>query len=203
MSVSGQRPLVYRSIATIATALLGVTSWCSCGRVGFELDGGDSSTLADGAAADVPQPGDASADVGAELCPLNLECSTGPSACYNQLTSFCVTACPADQVTFATAETRCVAWGGHVASVHAMDDLTCLATPSSWLGLQQTGTATPADGWTWLDGSTLDYVAWSGNQPDDRDNVENGEEQCARVRVNGTWEDAPCTSLGAVVCRRW
>jgi hypothetical protein len=193
---------VYRSIATIMTTVLGATSWCSCGRIGFDL-GGRDSTLVDGAAADVQRPGDGDADVGAEFCPLDLECSTGPSACYNQLTNFCVTACPADQVNFATAEARCVAWGGHVASVHTTDELTCLATPNNWLGLQQSGATTPADGWSWIDGSALDYVAWSGNQPDDRDNVENGEEQCAKIRVNGTWEDVPCTSLGGVVCRRW
>jgi hypothetical protein len=49
-----------------------------------------------------------------------------------------------------------------------------------WIGgVQATGAATPASGWTWITGEPWDFTSWNAGEPNDwpTQNVEDGQEQ--------------------------
>jgi hypothetical protein len=77
-------------------------------------------------------------------------------------------------------------------------------TAASWIGLTQSNLATsPSTGWTWNGTTPLVYTNWLSGKPDDADNNENGEEQCASIRPNGgTWDDDGCGGSLDFFCER-
>jgi hypothetical protein len=74
---------------------------------------------------------------------------------------------------------------------------------TAWVGLVQLTTATrPADGWTWNGTTPVVFTNWQSGVPDDRDNDENGAEQCAKIQPDGTWDDVTCSSPINFFCER-
>ena len=70
--------------------------------------------------------------------------------------------------------------------------------------MQATGQSTPAVGWSWLDNNQTPYLDWyaTSNEPNDTDGVENDDEQCAFMAVDGTWRDIQCTNSYHVMCTK-
>ena len=120
----------------------------------------------------------------------------------------CITYCD-DMVQQSTAESACVAWGGHLYTMHSAADDACamsiIASNFAWIGyMQATGQSTPAVGWSWLDNNQTPYLDWyaTSNEPNDTDGVENDDEQCAFMAVDGTWRDIQCTNSYHVMCAK-
>ena len=113
--------------------------------------------------------------------------------------------------TMQEAETVCIRAGGHLASIHSdaqRDGITALGVDGAWIGLHdrhsEAGCAT--SGFIWTDGSAADYTQWASGEPNDwavgAANCGNsGNEDCVRVRIDGTWEDANCDAASQFVCQ--
>jgi hypothetical protein len=106
------------------------------------------------------------------------------------------------------AEQRCLAWGGHLASIQSLEEDAFLDDwparlgipfgdgSGVWLG----GTDVAADGdFRWLDGSVLSFSSWAPNQPDNGPGID-----CIEKRNDGTglWYDRRCSDPRAFVCER-
>jgi CotH kinase protein/Lectin C-type domain/Putative metal-binding motif len=104
---------------------------------------------------------------------------------------------------FTDAESDCVTQGGHLVSVHSqteLDEIMTTATglvASAWtVGLHDTATEGT---FVWTDGSTLDFQAWSGGEPNDSGSVED----CAQVYGASPWpwNDISCDAVQPYVCK--
>ena len=109
---------------------------------------------------------------------------------------------------WSAAELRCVAWGGHLASVEssAEDELlegwpevlgdTAAGVSGIWLG----GTDAADDGeFVWSDGSPMAFEGWAANQPDNGVGVD-----CIEKRNDGAalWYDSRCADQHPFVCEK-
>jgi hypothetical protein len=141
-------------------------------------------------------------------------CSTQPITCSAPVVTSCGgtcwVACP-DAVTESVASARCTAWGGRLARLTSTARDACIRSTVApagdlWIGLEQRTEDQVLEGWSW----NSDNVAppffnfdnsGSGNQPDDRDGVENSEENCAAI-ANGRskWNDTACGGSRAFAC---
>jgi hypothetical protein len=146
------------------------------------------------------------------VCPTNpipgcttvlLECG-GSTACYG--------VCTSPSASHAGAESNCVTWGGHLASVATIDEQNCIAAvvqglglDDVWVGLRQTGGGGPTSGWGWTDGTPYGaYTHWHSGQPDDNNGSENGQEDCGDLEAGWSWDwnDDQCNDPQAYVCER-
>ena len=135
---------------------------------------------------------------------LQFECTATAESCY----ALCRTT-----RTHGAAESDCVAWGGHLASLAVAAERTCVDAiveddnPGDiWMGARQntSGGGTGA-GWSWLDSTTFtNFNGWSSGQPDDLDNNENGEEDCGSLESSASYEgnDDDCGQTQAYLCER-
>lgn len=110
--------------------------------------------------------------------------------------------------SWTVAEQRCIAWGGHLASVESPeeDDFisgwpAILGIPVAdgsgvWLGA--TDAALDGD-FRWWDDGELRFESWAPNQPDNGIGVD-----CVEKRNDGTalWYDRRCADALAFVCER-
>ncbi|HUS29902.1 MAG TPA: C-type lectin domain-containing protein [Kofleriaceae bacterium] len=173
----------------------------ACGRLAFDdLSGTRDAT--DGVASDAVQ-GDASGDAVLAAC-AGIQCTGAPK--QMMCDGRCITLCP-DSVSQDTADTRCIAWGGQLATVHDATDDACvsqLTNPPAWIGyMQQAGATTVAGNWSWLDGVASPYVNWGTGEPQDGQGTEDGEEQCAVMFADGLWYDTSCSAATfPFVCTR-
>jgi hypothetical protein len=96
---------------------------------------------------------------------------------------------------FSVAESACVAWGGHLASVSsAQENNYILAIISSdiWIGLHFD--VEVAD-FVFTDGSPLAYTNWYWKEPW-------GGEDCAQMTLDtGEWYNKPCTDEYGFICK--
>jgi hypothetical protein len=142
----------------------------------------------------------ADAKMGCSFQGLTCATSVGSIVCN----SLCFVTCT-EALSQPAAEARCVAWGGHLASILSAADETCLhnAHPqAAWIGQTQAANqATTAAGWTWIAGQAVSYTNWTNGQPDDGDTVENNAENCAYKSTSNVWLDEPCTALYGFACR--
>ena len=96
------------------------------------------------------------------------------------------------EVSWLEAEAVCVAGGGHLTSIHSVEENdavrslateTCGDTSGVWIGandFDEEGT------FAWSDGSAFDFVAWSADEPNDfNDNEDVGE-----MWADSSWNDA-------------
>ena len=143
-------------------------------------------------------------------------CANDGLTCSNvtlyQTTAGCYAACQ-DQVTFAIASGRCVAWGGALATFEVAQDDTLLQiqmtdTTTFWMGMQQLASEPdPSSGWMWSNGHAVVNARWYksvafGDQPDDgSDKIENGEEQCGWYSTLG-WGDGNCAAGFQFLCKK-
>ncbi|VDN56769.1 unnamed protein product [Dracunculus medinensis] len=106
------------------------------------------------------------------------------------------------------ANTECTARGGHVASVHSMEEMNFInnlvGSGAYWIGLRKSGSFFPS--FTWEDGSPVDFKNFRKSQPDNCCGV--GAE-CTLVNYvgnKGEWDDASCNKLWRnptnIVCKR-
>uniref|UniRef100_A0A7I4YIV2 C-type lectin domain-containing protein n=1 Tax=Haemonchus contortus TaxID=6289 RepID=A0A7I4YIV2_HAECO len=125
--------------------------------------------------------------------------------------------------TFDEAESKCVAEGGHLASIHDKKENELIykmaktkTDPKThndfvWIGLRQVNW--PKDKkWTWTDGTPVDFWNWAPSEPD---NIER-KEHCAQFynlhkeTVSNVpkcrckkWNDYPCQSkMKFFICKR-
>jgi len=97
------------------------------------------------------------------------------------------------------AAAYCATLGGDLASIHSSEDNAAVDAMSTdraaWIGF----TDVVSEGvWYWVDGSQTDFTAWADGEP----NNTNGAEHCAAMRTEDpSWNDLPCDSAEAFVCR--
>jgi hypothetical protein len=113
--------------------------------------------------------------------------------------------------TWETAEARCQAWGGHLASVASSAENSAIRTaasavcgdvPEITIGLTDSG----SEGvYKWTDGSGLTYVNWAAQEPNNAmgNCPTTGEDIGIIWPGDGTWNDLCAqTSLSCMVCER-
>jgi hypothetical protein len=139
-----------------------------------------------------------------------LACSTAGLTCGGTATMFtcggncwvlCTGHAPRD-----TAASACAGWMGALGEIDDASEQSCVEAQLNavaWVGLVQSPTATtPEAGWTWNGTVSLGFTHWQSGAPDDRDNNENGDEQCAKIQTDGTWDDVTCSSSINFLCER-
>ncbi|KAK6023987.1 lectin C-type domain protein [Ostertagia ostertagi] len=119
--------------------------------------------------------------------------------------------------SFENAENICKANGGHLASIHSLEENNFVAT-MGMSGITYTNDADLtkqlirlAKTWSWTDGSKVDFLFWGPGQPDDA----GGSEHCVEVFSDHTgkdpakdgnyqrWNDMPCaTNMRSYVCKK-
>ena len=111
-------------------------------------------------------------------------------------------------VPWDVAEQRCVAWGGHLASIESRDEndglntwplelgITGVDGSGIWLG----GTDAGAEGqFVWVGGSPFAFTGWAPPQPDNGAGID-----CIEKRNDGAggWYDRRCTDTLRYLCER-
>ncbi|XP_015228616.1 PREDICTED: galactose-specific lectin nattectin-like [Cyprinodon variegatus] len=101
----------------------------------------------------------------------------------------------------------CISIGGNLASIHNADEnifvseLVQRVTGSSrdtWIGGYD---AVTENTWLWSDGSSLEFVNWYSNQPDNGHYSRN--QHCMEINYAGQhWNDMPCSTRMPFVCSR-
>lgn len=157
-----------------------------------------------------PEP-DAAIDAALPIDAMRLPCTAAGLACGGGgATTFmcggdCWVRCTAN-VTRNSAKTACANWMGALGQIDDPTEETCVAmhvAVASWIGLVQSDAATtPGMGWTWNDATPVVYTHWSPGKPDDADNNESRDEQCADIRPDGTWDDDGCNQALDFFCER-
>ncbi|PIO69421.1 lectin C-type domain protein [Teladorsagia circumcincta] len=122
--------------------------------------------------------------------------------------------------SFGNAENICKGNGGHLASIHSLEENNFVATLGmsgmaytnganlTWIGLKQATYPTSKD-WSWTDGSPVYFMFWAPSQPDDA----GGSEHCVEIfsdhigkdpAEDGNyqrWNDISCaTNMRSYVC---
>ena len=117
--------------------------------------------------------------------------------------SSCFKAVPGKR-TFAQAETMCIAWGGHLASVHNAAEnnvglsqaMARCGTGQSWIGLTD---IVKEGAYAWTDGTKTDYTNWAKNEPNDAQK----NEDRAHMLDGGKWNDiSNSATMPCAICRR-
>jgi len=118
------------------------------------------------------------------------------------------------------AEALCHNQGGHLASIHSdadKDAVAALGPDGAWIGFHdtyaeagctgQSNDHTEEGGFVWTDGTTTDYLSWSGGEPNDwQDNQANCDgtstvgEDCSHVTGDNNWNDAGCDGNRNAIC---
>jgi cysteine-rich repeat protein len=85
--------------------------------------------------------------------------------------------------------------GGHLVTINSAEEnafVQTLSEDSPWIGLYQNTNSSsysePDGGWEWVTGECLDYQNWSGGEPNEASELENGEAY-AHMTIFGTWND--------------
>lgn len=168
-----------------------------CGRFGFDARS-DAAPDAPDAAVAAPDAGDAALACG------DIPCAGTPSR--SVCNGHCFATCDLES-NRGDAEATCTQWGGTLATVHSDADEACVSAfvdGDVWIGLQQLpGALTPRENWVWIDGSAYDYDWWKDTvEPNDGDDIENGEEDCGMNYAHGGWNDTSCTRTLRPLCAR-
>lgn len=104
--------------------------------------------------------------------------------------------CDAEERTWVEARDACLARGADLAVVPAAPELSWLVdagVAGAWMGLYQPD---GSEQWVWTDDSVADWVAWGDDEPNDGGDGED----CAVLRSDGLWNDAPCDTRRPFVC---
>lgn len=157
--------------------------------------GGDASPSERAPEASPPADADASLPPGSAPCPgLLFE-----GSCYEFFD---------EQLTWSEAEERCIAWGGHLASVESSEEDAFIGAwpallgvaPLDGSGLWLGGADAASDGdFRWWDDRPLSFAGWAPDQPNNGAGVD-----CIEKRNDATqrWYDRRCTDRRRHVCER-
>lgn len=169
-----------------------ILALAACGRVSFdEQSPGADATRADSAADAITTGPCAGVDTSG--------CTVVPCAA----TPACLFFCPRTLLPLANwsaDSANCGARGGQLACASTPALMTCVQSMMTMepvvIGLSQmNASATPADNWTWRCDGTAFGATWVGGEPNDFGNtsgVEDGEEDCAELYVDGFYNDIKC-----------
>ena len=99
-----------------------------------------------------------------------------------------------------SAQANCVALGGGAHLVTIMDSgensfVRNLAGGDFWIGASDVDVEGT---FVWVTGEAFAFDAWNGGEP----NNSNGNEDCAHMRSNPTWNDSICGSSQPYMCER-
>lgn len=170
---------------------LSYTNWAS------EPDGGATTTCATLTSSDGKWTDDACGGSKNYVCegPVTNACPSGwtlsGTKCYQAFSS---------TETFATAESNCVALGGHLATIASSTEQSTITTSVVsgtnlyWIGY--TDAATEGT-WVWKDGTSSAYSNWIPSQPD------GSGTNCATFnKTDGFWYDDACTTSQRYGCEK-
>ncbi|XP_068177630.1 C-type isolectin Sp-CL4-like [Antennarius striatus] len=110
-------------------------------------------------------------------------------------------------LNFTAAEATCVQYGGHLVSIHNIQQLVGVVctmyrlTPDRvpyWIGLYLSFNYEDYLVYDWTDGTTADFLQWSYGQP----NYFNNNQNCVEANLNewGFWNDLNCNYERGYVC---
>lgn len=122
-------------------------------------------------------------------------CATGSGDCTaHTLDRHVYLVCP-NLLSWTASHDDCASRGYTLVEIESAaegDEIARWIPGDSWIGLNdrdEEGT------FVWVDGSSADYTAWSGSEPNDFFG-----EDCTLVRPNGKWNDAECDDGHTFVC---
>ncbi|KAG8014276.1 Macrophage mannose receptor 1 [Nibea albiflora] len=103
--------------------------------------------------------------------------------------------------TWYEARDFCRAIGGDLLSIHNEAELQALPQryDSAWIGLSAPD---PLTGYTWSDGSPLQFQHWEDGEPNNKNNVES----CTEMKIHkkdrsGSWNDVHCETYLGWICQ--
>ncbi|XP_020490895.2 macrophage mannose receptor 1-like [Labrus bergylta] len=104
-----------------------------------------------------------------------------------------------DEKTWYEARDYCRAIGGDLLSIHSESELRVGGHGKAWIGLHIPDSGS---GFTWSDGTALNFQHWQEGEP----NNHNNDESCAEFRIYhwdepGSWNDANCESYNDWMCQ--
>jgi cysteine-rich repeat protein len=97
--------------------------------------------------------------------------------------------------TWSDAESYCVSWHGHLASLTSAAEQTWVETSFALQDFVWLGGTNEGAGWTWVDGEPWSYTHWLSAQPD-------GSGNCLQALSTGTWDDTVCDADRLFLCER-
>lgn len=111
--------------------------------------------------------------------------------------AFCV-----EPTSWYGAEFDCQAQGGHLVSMHSIDEFQTIATKAEMLGMGDFwigfNDEAVENQFVWTDGTPSDFTPWNAGEPNDY----GAGEDCAQVYAgNGTWNDLDCNAGLRYVCK--
>ncbi|HRI64482.1 MAG TPA: CotH kinase family protein, partial [Polyangium sp.] len=102
---------------------------------------------------------------------------------------------------WSAAENDCRIQGGHLVSIHSLQELQTLEMRASslsmgdfWMGFNDRMTE---GSFVWTDGTPRDFELWNAGEPNDY----GAGEDCAEVYTNGNWNDLDCAAALHYVCK--
>ncbi|KAJ8030095.1 Macrophage mannose receptor 1 [Holothuria leucospilota] len=141
---------------------------------------------------------------GAAIKPYDPSDSRGSCpAGWSYFDNFCYLFNETDQ-NFQTGEATCASYGGHLVSIHSVEEESFLSLrlsdfTSYWIGLNDINRE---DQWEYTDGTELDFVNWSENEPNDDGEGEDCVEMRGYTWDRGMWNDVSCdTPYLGVICK--
>ncbi|XP_033959747.1 macrophage mannose receptor 1-like isoform X1 [Pseudochaenichthys georgianus] len=101
--------------------------------------------------------------------------------------------------TWFEARDYCRAIGGNLLSIHSSAELVVARYGKAWIGLR---IPDPVSGFTWSDGSPVNFLHWQEGEP----NNHNNDESCAEFRIHnwdesGSWNDVNCDMFNDWLCQ--
>ncbi|XP_015228628.1 PREDICTED: galactose-specific lectin nattectin-like [Cyprinodon variegatus] len=107
--------------------------------------------------------------------------------------------------TWSDAEKFCISIGGNLASIHSIEENNFVSelvhrvtggSRDTWIGGYD---AVTENTWLWSDGSSLEFVNWYQDQPDNGHSSRN--QHCMEINYAGEyWNDMPCSTRMPCVC---
>ena len=104
------------------------------------------------------------------------------------------------------AAATCEDWGGCLALIESLPANNCAAKEVSlpaWIGsLQDNNSLATTSSWHWCNDAFIVFNRWGQGAPDDNDQFESGQDQCAVITQAGDWYDEPCSGVRPFTCSR-
>jgi hypothetical protein len=107
--------------------------------------------------------------------------------------------------TWPNAEADCLSWGYDLVTIDDSGENSWLTSTGLAYGFRHGGLnelawhgfndRTAEGTWEWASGDPASFTSWSGGEPNNM-----GNEDCATLNYNGTWNDYPCTGSMYYIC---